>query len=70
MVGDPFFIRSKAKFIKKNLEDVKMNQIIPSNYASILLDERDSFIPINPRSTVSSLGRRPSIKTTCIGYYD
>lgn len=57
-------------FVRKNLEDVKSQAIIPADYASLLSEDYDNFFPINPCSTVSSISRRPTIKTTCIGYYD
>ena len=35
-----------------------------------MMDDYNKFVPINPRSTISSISRRPAIATTYIGYYD
>lgn len=40
------------------------------NYNSLLNDDLDAFMPLNPSLALNQYLRRPTINTTYIGYYD
>lgn len=60
--------------MKKNQKNIHSYSLFSANYAALLSDDVDTFIPINPNinniNANNQYMRRPSINTTYIGYYD